>query len=136
MSALTKNIDRVFREDGDLELPVKASQHIYQGSIVCVDATGFVVVGSDTAGLVPQGVAMHEADNSSGSDGDQKVLIQTGKREQFSCSGASQAWVGQDACIVDDNTVALAATTTNDIVIGKIVKFISSTKVEVRMRKQ
>ena len=39
----------------------------------------------------------------------------------------------RDVYAVDDNLVALAATTTNDVKVGRVVGFVSATEVRVKI---
>lgn len=56
---------------GRVEIPVAASEHIYQGDFVRYKADGYLeVCDDDTTGTLPCGVALAEKDNSTGSDGD------------------------------------------------------------------
>ena len=45
--------------------------------------------------------------------------------------GADQTWVGKFACVKDDETVQLYGDATTQVVVGRIVKVISTTKVLV-----
>jgi len=132
MSALTDNYEAK-RQDGEIiEFPVKASTTIYKGALVAIDtSTGYAVPASDAANRIFVGVAVEKADNSSGSNGDKKVRVFRTGTFQFNCSSAAQTWVGKKVYAVDDNTVALAATTTNDVFVGVVVSYESSTKVKV-----
>lgn len=134
MSALTANTNRDNRVTEQEAIPVAASAHIYKGGLVAVVvASGYATPGADTAGLRIVGVAENEANNSSGASGDVSVPVRRNRVEKFACASATQAWVGNLVYAVDDNTVALAATTTNDIVVGTVVKFESATAVWVDM---
>jgi len=90
-------------------------------------------VAGDTADQRVVGIALEEKDNSAGAAGDLSVLVRRGKIEKFTAASADQAWVGNLVFVVDDTTVALAATTTNDIVVGMVVKVDSATVVWVDM---
>ncbi|MHA1329611.1 MAG: capsid cement protein [Candidatus Hodarchaeales archaeon] len=132
MSALTDNYEAK-RQDGQIiEFPVAGSTTIYKGAIVAVNtSTGYVVPASDAANRIVVGVAVEKADNSSGSNGDKTVRVYRTGVFQFACSSADQTWVGKKVYAVDDNTVALAATTTNDVLVGTVVSYESSTLVKV-----
>ena len=132
MTALSTDFEAK-RQDGEIiEFPVKASTTIYKGALVTVDtSTGYVVPASDAANRIFVGVAVEKADNSSGSSGDKTVRVFRTGTFQFNCSSADQTWVGKKVYASDDNTVALAATTTNDVFVGVVVSYESSTKVKV-----
>jgi hypothetical protein len=91
------------------------------GRLVCADSTGYAVPGADTAGYTFLGVALESADNTGGANGAISVRVQTSGVFSFAKNGAvTIANVGAGLCIADDQTVALAATTTNDIACGQL----------------
>lgn len=132
MTALTQDF-QIERRDGDIqEYPVVADDIIYGGSLVAVNAAGYALPGSDTAGLIFQGVAEARADNAGGAAGD--INVEVRRRGVFKLTAGSavaQANVGDPVYLVDDQTVDIAADTTNDIFCGVIVGFIDSTHVWV-----
>lgn len=125
----------VKRSPGDLiTVPVDDGDTIYAGTIVMVNTAGYAVKGADTASCVFVGVAADTVNNASGSDGDKKVACYTEGTFEFAFSGtADQASVGKACYIVDNQTVALAATTSNDVLVGKIVEFIDASTVRVKV---
>lgn len=128
MTALSSDVQIERKEGLYLGYPVKASTTIYSGALVAVDANGWALPGADTAGLVFQGVANQAADNSSGSNGDKTVVVsRTGLWKLTLGSTISQANVGDKVYLSDDQTVDLAANTTNDVLVGVIAGFIDST---------
>jgi hypothetical protein len=121
MTALTASRYTRHRDGLVTAQPVKASAQIHKGSLVAADASGYAVPGADTAGLTFLGVAIEDADNSGGASGAISVRVQTMGVFSFAKSGAiTQASAGATLYLVDDQTVALAATTTNDIACGKL----------------
>jgi hypothetical protein len=121
MSALTTNRYTKHRDGLVTAHPVADGAHIFKGSLVCAGAGGYAVPGADTEGLSFLGVALEEADNTDGSDGELSVKVLTQGVFSFAKTGTiTQAQVGKAVCIADDQTVALAATTTNDIPCGRI----------------
>ncbi|HCU69238.1 MAG TPA: hypothetical protein DGF30_08440 [Desulfomicrobium sp.] len=131
MTALSadKNIQRT--EGVTHPFPVDDGDKIYAGALVCVNADGYLVPGGDTAGLIFVGVSEEQKDNTSGDDGDLTCSVR--RRGLFRCAiaAATQANVGDNVFLVDDQTVGLAATTTNDIFCGIIAAFIDTTHVWV-----
>jgi hypothetical protein len=137
MSALTANNPSVVTNPlGWIEYLVAASTHIYQGARVCVNSSGYLVPAADTSGFHYAGVAMNEVNNSSGSAGagicqvqppSDDVQIQT----IAIASTATQATVGVQVFLVDDQTVDIAANSTNKIAFGRVVKFLSAGWVQV-----
>lgn len=109
-----------------------ASLKIFQGGMVSVvAASGNAQKAGDTASTKFVGVADKTADNSTGAAGAKKVKVWAKGVFDFACASADQTWVGVKVYAVDDQTVALAATTTNDVLVGVVTEFVSATKVFV-----
>lgn len=107
---------------------------IFAGTLVTKNASGYAVKGADTASFTFAGVAADTVDNSAGSAGDKKIDVYTEGTFEFGFSGtATQATEGLAVYVVDDSTVALAATTTNDVLVGKVVEFINASTVRVKI---
>ncbi|MCB1219274.1 MAG: hypothetical protein H7A35_05490 [Planctomycetales bacterium] len=124
MTALTESRYTRHREGTVTAHKVKGSTQIFKGGIVCADSTGHAVPGSDTAGQTFIGVAIEDADNSSGSDGDVNVRVMARGVFSFAKGGSiTQADLGQPLYIVDDQTVAVVSTVTNDIQAGRLEGF-------------
>lgn len=91
-------------------LPLAASTHIYVGSLVAVNAAGYVVPASADNALFVIGVAEEEVDNSVGTAG-AKTLYQI-RRGSFLLANSTttdaitDGDVGRPCYVVDDNTVA------------------------------
>jgi hypothetical protein len=134
MANAVKNRDAQ-RSTGELKAyKMNGGELIYKDTIVCLDATGYAIVGGDVAGNGFVGVAYDKADNSAGSDGDLSVRVRKTGEYTFEYSGgdATQAAVGKAAYAVDDSTVDDdASALTNDVVVGKIVEVLSASKVRV-----
>ncbi len=86
-------------------LPVAAGAHIYAGSLVSVNANGYVVPASDTAGHAFLGVARKEADNSAGADGARNCEGYMAGLFEMNSTGVTQADLAAEAYVADDNTV-------------------------------
>lgn len=128
MSALTADKAVEYRDGIEIEYLVKTSSQIYAGALVMVAvADGLLIPAADTASCAFQGVALENV------LGDGTLTCRVRKTGVFKVvtSGLTQAAVGSMAYAVDDQTVALAATTTNDVPVGRIVKFDSATSVWV-----
>lgn len=121
------------RQEGVLVDVALGAVKVFKGSNLNYNASGFAVKSSDTASEAFAGVAMETVDNSAGTAGDKYVRVWKEGVFSMTASGATQAWVGQNVCAVDDNVVALAATTTNDVIVGRVVGFISATEVRVKI---
>ena len=134
MAALTDQRQTASKELGaKISVPVAASETIYAGSLVNINSGGYAVSATDSASdkLAVYGVAVATIDNSSGSNGDKSVVLQEGIY-QFANDGLSQSDVGDDCYVKDDQTVA--ASTTNNIPAGKLMKYESASSVWVLIR--
>jgi len=107
-----------------ISLRVAASTTIYKGAMVRLDATGFAIPADDAAGGSDViGIADENVDNSSGSDGDLRVRVYKGVFGLVNNGNVVQATTGVTVYSVDDQTVGLAADTTNDHAVGKVDDF-------------
>jgi hypothetical protein len=129
MTALAKDKKTEYREGIELEFLVKTNSQIYAGALVMLDSNGLLTPGADTASCIFAGLAM---ENVLG-DGTKRCRVRSTGAVKVVTSGLSQAAVGSKAYLVDDQTVALVTTTTNDVLCGRIVKFVSATSVWVLM---
>lgn len=128
MSALTRDRATPYREGIEIEYSVAANTKIFAGSLVCVNATGYAVPAADTSGYRFAGVAMEQVDNSGGSDGGQVVRLRRVGVFEFDAVSITQDMVGVDMYATDDHTFDDAAGPTNDIKVGKLVKYVSATR--------
>jgi len=137
MTVLAADKQLEMREPGGIrEFPVIGSDIIYKGALVNMDATGYAQPAADTTGLPFIGVAVEQADNSSGSSGDIVVQVYTtGSFRVVAESGAgaiAQTSVGKICYVVDDATVDDGAAD-NFCAVGMIEEFISATDIWVRI---
>lgn len=120
------------KKDGKLTRHLmKASTQIWKHSLTMIDTSGLLVPGSDTSGYLFAGVAYESA--LSAASGSTYCRVEKSGSFEFVAASATQAWVGVAVYAVDDQTVALAATTTNDVLVGYVEELISSTAVRVRI---
>lgn len=101
-------------------LKVAASTIIYQGSLVALDASGFAIPAAGSTGLQVAGRAEETVDNSTGSAGDLSVDVTQGVHKWGNKGGdlVTQALVGRDCYMEDDQTVRLTATASSSA--GKV----------------
>ena len=123
MTALAASYDPKRKDGQSIRYPLAAGVHVFKGALVCVSTTtGFLTPGADAAGVVCVGVAYEEGNNgagavqydgsiSSGAAGAVSVRVETTGLYQYHKAGATQADVGKQAFLVDDNTIATTATT-------------------------
>lgn len=93
-----------------LSLPVAAGAKLYEGAIVCTNASGYAVRGSADTTLTVQGIVAKQADNSAAgaADGDINVLV---RRGSFAI-GQTGTTIDRSSLktpvyVVDDQTVSL-----------------------------
>lgn len=128
MTALADN--RLTDEKGDSPIartfpafPVAASTHIYQGSMVAVNLSGYLVPASADPTLRVLGRAEEEADNSSGAAGDLTCKVRRGIFGWANSAGTlavSDAHVGRICYAVDDQTVAIRNAIGANPVAGRV----------------
>jgi len=128
MTALSEDKNIELQDGVEKDFQVAASEKIYGGALACVNAAGYALEGSDTAGLIFQGIAMSQKDNLSGSNGDLTIVLR--RRGLINCVMATAitiANVGDNVFLVDDQTVDLTANVTNNIFCGIIAGYIDTT---------
>lgn len=131
MTAITTKKD-VRRQEGNvLSYPVAASTDLQEGALVALNG-GYAVDAADTASLQFVGVCDTEADNSTGADGDIRVKVSTyGVIDVAANFSAAATDCGAKVYAIDNQTVDLAANTTNDVLVGRIVEVVSASKLRV-----
>lgn len=118
------------RQDGVIRAyKVKGSTKIYGGTLVCLDSTGYAIPAADTAGNVFVGFACAEADNSSGSSGDD-LYVNVRKEGIFeiTTAGAAITDVGRPVFVEEDNEVDIV---NGNVIAGVIAKYVSATSVYI-----
>ena len=128
MTALADDKKLEYTEGVEVSTPVGASQTLYAGGFGCVNADGYAVPGADTANLIFQGIIREYVDNSSGSNGDDDVIMRRrGLVKALMGTAITQANVGDEVYLADDQTVDLVANVTNNIFCGIIAGYIDTT---------
>lgn len=105
-----------------LQLPVKGSTKIYEGSLVALDA-GYAKPGVEAADIIPAGRAEEFVDNSSGLDGDVTIRVRRGcfKFSNDTTDPVTLTHVLGDCYIVDDETVSSSSNTDARSIAGKVI---------------
>jgi hypothetical protein len=120
----------VFHPGNSLTYPAGAI-HIYKGDLLMVlRGTGYAVLAANTALGQFIGVAEEECDNSGGSAGDLSVTVRKGIYK-IAKGSAAVTDIGVFATAVDSDTVATGGT--KNVVVGRIIGFVSTTHVWVDM---
>ena len=122
------------RQDGEIIAFKQGVETIPEGALVMVNAAGFAVNATDTAGGVSVGIADETVVNT-GAAGDRSIKVRRKGVFTFVYGGtATIANVNDLVYVVNNQTVNLIAVTTNDVVVGRIVEFISANRVRVDIR--
>ncbi|MBL4801995.1 MAG: hypothetical protein JKY45_08875 [Emcibacter sp.] len=127
MTALAKARNTPARAGRNLGIGVKAATVIWLGAMVALDG-GFAAPGRTAVGLKGLGRAKGTVDNSAGANGDLTVEIDRGVY-LFDNAGAdliTNADIGNDAYMVDDQTVARTNGGSTRSVAGKVHEVTSS----------
>ena len=129
--AVTANQLLKFQDGYKRSYPVAASVNIYQGTMVFITAAGFATDVTATGVNGFAGIAIGQADNTSGAAGD--VQVEVWAEGDFELVGAgtyTQANVG-DYVYGDDNFTINTAIGSTSVPIGRVVGFVSATKLTV-----
>ena len=132
MAALAADYEIHEKEGNVIEMPVVASDIIYKGAMVKINAAGYAEPMAAEAGAFMAGIALEQQDNSSGSAGDLDVLIRTEGVFLMTSAGLAQADVGSLVYASDDQTVSTVQGA-NEIQVGRIVKYVSATQAWVKI---
>lgn len=122
MTALANN-DRItvesFSSGIPTMIPLTAATKIPGGVIVMVvGGTGTALNGADTAGGICMGISTQAVDTALGHT---KCPVKRGRFWFNNDGNITAANIGQQATILDNQTVSLAAVTTNDVIAGEIL---------------
>lgn len=132
MTTLAKNAMRTIEVGDQNELPVIASDIIYQGAAVGDNGSGYcrpLVAGDPFRGL-----ALAKVDNSTGAAGDKKVTLTTNDKVVLTVVGASAVTdVDRAVYATDDNTFTFAPAAAATYV-GKVVRWVSGTSCIVKLQ--
>lgn len=123
MPALTADRDTPRHGGASFGYPVKAGARLFAGGIACIDSTGFLVKGATSATLKAVGVAQEQVDNTSGANGAAVAEVRRGVFRFANSASTDQitnADIGNDCFIVDDQTVAKTNGSNTRSVAGKV----------------
>ena len=135
MADITERKASTDRQDGLVLSFLQGAENIYEGALVAINAAGYAVNAGDDANTVVVGVADETVDNSGGSAGDTSIKVRrTGVFTFVAAWSAAQSDVNTLVYASDNQSVDLVGTTTNDVLVGRIVEVLSSSKVRVDIR--
>lgn len=127
MAQLTQDRNTLRKAPGGITAyAVAAGQKIFAGSLVCVNANGYLVPAANTAGLRFVGVAKQFVDNSSGGDGFIICEVWTTGEFEFATAAVARGDINKTAFAVDDQTFSFNAN--QGVCCGMITGFVSATK--------
>ena len=128
MTALAADANRKTRGNAGRQTGylMAASQTIYKGALVMINASGLAVPATDAAAGIVVGVADEQV--VSAASGSYWIKVRSGEAFLFAASSITQAMVGTAMYVVDDNTVDDAAGPTNDRPVGILEEFVSTTQ--------
>jgi hypothetical protein len=127
MAPLVADKKLEYKEGVEVPVPVKTLTEIFAGSFLCVDATGWGVPGGDTAGQIFQGISRTYVPSTSGNGAASAIARRRGLILATFATPISQANVGDNAFLVDDQTVDLIGNVTNGIFAGVIAEYVDTT---------
>lgn len=127
MTACNADRNTTYRDGLELEFPVKAATRIYGGVMVAVDGTGYALPAANAAGHKLVGIAMEQIDNTTGANGTVKIRVRTAGVFEFDALSISQANVGGEMYVVDDQTFD-DVDPGQGIKCGKLAKYVSPSK--------
>jgi hypothetical protein len=125
--AVTANQIIKVQEGDRRSYPVEESTRIYQGTLVYVNAAGYACDVTATGVNAFVGIAVAEADNTSGADGAIEVEVYTEGDFELTGTFNSITDVGMPA-YGDDNYAVVVALGSTSVRIGRVVRFVSTTK--------
>lgn len=125
--AVTANQLIKMQEGCKRSYPVEQATRIYQGTLVYVNAAGYACDVTATGVNAFVGIAVAEADNTSGADGAIEVEVHTEGDFELTGTFNSITDVGMPA-YGDDNYSVVVAIGSTSVRIGRVVRFVSTTK--------
>lgn len=130
-AAATAAVNTKSRNGETISLGVYTNTIIYQGTIVCMNSSGYAIAGADASGNVVVGMATETVDNRTGATGAGVSGIKTIKVQRGvfgwaqTGSAISDTSIGSLAYVFDSQTVTNASAG-NSIIAGVIVDYSDS----------
>ena len=122
--------DQVTRQRGSdrASHPAKASTLHYEGVMAFLNA-GLAEAGINSGNNKFAGIVARKTDNSAGADS--ALAVEVFRKGHFLLTGASLAIGDVGATVYATDNYTITKTSTNNVAVGKIVNFVSSTQVWV-----
>ena len=124
MAALTEDRNTPYKDGEAIPVPVAAGKKIYAGSLVVANATGYAEPGSTATTLTAHGRAESRVDNNGGANGAKTIVVARKRAFKFANLASdlvSQAGLGKDCFIADDQTVAKTNGGTTRSIAGQVL---------------
>lgn len=93
----------------NINIPVAEGETITEATMVAINADGYAVEASKTAGLTIAGCAMKHTDNASGSNGEVSVPVRRGAFVWDNDGSIEETDILKDAYVSDEKTVTITA---------------------------
>ena len=136
MAALTADKRRQWQGTAEENHGPAGVDVLFTGALLCFDTSGNLVAGADTANFNFAGINVKQVDNSAGSAGDLDAEFAHTQVERIAQNGnITAAMRGELVFLVDDATVGLAADVSNNIEVGTVERYESSSHVWVKVRR-
>ncbi len=108
---------------------------VKKGWLMCNAGSGNKVVkAGDTAGYAFVGISTEPVDNSGGSAGDKNITVYHGPFEVESTETETDDNIGALRYVTSNYQVAAVGSVTNNILVGRILRVISSSRVVIDPR--
>ncbi len=123
MAAATNDRNTLEVVPGFRELPAAAAKKFFAGALVCADASGRATPGAVATTLRGIGRCERQVDNLAGAAGAVTVRVKTGTflfANSSSGDAITNADIGLDCYVVDDQTVAKTSGSSTRSVAGKV----------------
>lgn len=123
MTALSTARDTQRRPGQRVSVPLAAAAKVFEGGIVCINASGWGTKGATSTTLKAVGVAETTVDNTSGANGDLSVEALRGWHKfanSTSTDAITLADYGSQCYLVDDQTVAKTSGSNTRSIAGVI----------------
>lgn len=127
--ALNQDRNTPMKDGEEVSVPLAAGVKVYAGGIAVANATGYGAPGSVAATHTYLGRWEETVDNAGGGNGAKSARVRRGKAFCWKNHGAdpvTQASLGKDCYIVDDETVAATSAANTRSVAGKVMEITSA----------
>ncbi|MBW2093259.1 MAG: hypothetical protein JRI80_00085 [Deltaproteobacteria bacterium] len=124
-----------YRRKGELYgFAVAAAAHLYYGTIVNKNSSGYAKKGANVSGEKALGICETERDNSGGADGAGKAVnVWLDGIFKIQCTGVAITDIGSKVYVVDNQTVQTSAMGSGYVELGEIVGVAATNYADVKI---